>query len=225
MLKVALCNCPNSKHIIDEKLITFMGSTDAGHKLFMFETLDELISAGLNFDLCFLGKGLRKDMGTLLEHIESPSNIKPNSKNLSFITYIDDPISDTDCENMIAFIRRNQEHHSMTLAVEFLTDKGLRRIALSQILFFEFYDRKVKIKAQDNEFITNDTLRNVMSLVGSHGFHQPHKSFIVNLAHITSIKNYIITMSDGSGIPLSQKRSHEFRRVYKAFLESHNVQN
>ena len=224
MLKVALCNCPNSKKIIDEKITAFMGSSDTGHKIFEFNTLEDFISTGLlNYDLCFFGHNLRKDMGTLLEHIERASSIKPGPKKLNFLTFVDDPISDDDCEKMIDFIRRNLEQSSMSLAVEFLTDKGLRSIALTKILFFEFYDRKVTIKSQDNEFICNDTLRNVMTLVGSHNFHQPHKSFIVNLKHITSIKNYVITMNDGSLIPLSQKKSKDFRTIYKAYLESRNV--
>jgi len=223
MLKVALCNCPNSKKIIDEKITAFVGSSDMSHKIFEFNTFEDFISAGLIFDLCFFGQNLRKDMSALLEYLEKASSAKSDPKKLNFITFVDDPISDSDCENMIDFIRRNLEQSSMSLAVEFLTDKGLRSIALNKILVFEFFDRKVKIKSQENEFACNDTLRNVMNLVGSHDFHQPHKSFIVNLKHITSIKNYVITMNDGSVIPLSQKKSNEFRTVYKAYLESHNV--
>ena len=223
MLKVALCNCPNSKRIVDEKITAFMGTSTTGHKIIEFETLEKLISAGLDFDICFLGQSLRKDMGALLEHVENTHKAKPNSKKLNFITYVDDPISDTDCENMIDFIRRNLEHSTMSLAVEFLTDKGLKSIALSKILYFEFYDRKVKIKSQDGEFTCSGTLRNVMSLVGSHGFCQPHKSFIVNLKHIVSIKNYVITMNDSSLIPLSQKKSSEFRAVYRGYIGACDV--
>ncbi|MCL2573791.1 MAG: hypothetical protein FWE34_04465 [Defluviitaleaceae bacterium] len=38
------------------------------------------------------------------------------------------------------------------------------------------------------------------------------------------MKNYIITMNDGSAIPLSQKKSSEFRKAYKAYLERHTAQ-
>ena len=220
MLRVALCRCPNSRAIINEKIYAFMG--DGGHRIFEFDTMDEIISAGMDFDLCFLGHELRKDMGRWIEHIEKSFQTRAPKK-LNFLTVIDDPISDTDCDKMIEFIKLNLGHTSMSLAIEFLTDKGLRSIALSKILYFEFYDRKVKIKSIDSEFVCNDTLRNVMALVEGHGFRQPHKSFIVNLRHIVEIKNYTVNVG-GVTVPLSQKRSREFRQGYKVYLAGRKVQ-
>ena len=46
-----------------------------------------------------------------------------------------------------------------------------------------------------------------------YGFAAPHKSFIVNLYHVKAIQGYDIVMMNGDRIPLSQKRSSEFRAV------------
>ena len=49
----------------------------------------------------------------------------------------------------------------------------------------------------------------------------PHKSFTVNLFYVKSIKGYDIIMMDGSIIPLSQKKSAEFRDQFNVFLQNH----
>ena len=56
--------------------------------------------------------------------------------------------------------------------------------------------------------------------MNKYGFVMPHKSFTVNLFYVRSIKGYDIFMMDGSVIPLSQKKSVEFRERLNMFLES-----
>ena len=47
----------------------------------------------------------------------------------------------------------------------------------------------------------------------------PHQSFLVNFLHIDSLKGYDIFIDNGDLIPLSQKRTVEFKRKYYDFLE------
>ena len=46
----------------------------------------------------------------------------------------------------------------------------------------------------------------------------PHKSFVVNFFHVKNLKGYDITMSDGSLVPLSQKKSSVFREELAVWL-------
>jgi len=216
--RVAFCNCPSSRHIIEEKILAFLGAS-AEYKYFEFDSVEALTAEGINFDLIFLNNNLIENMDTLVKHI---SRTKGN-ESFSIINYVDDPISDKDCDKAMEHIRFHLGYTSMYLAAEFLTDKGLRSIAISKILFFEFYNRKIRIKTLNSEYFCDDTLRNVMSLFGTHDFYQAHKGFIVNLRHIASVKNYSITMSDGSTVPLAQKKSSAFRKVYRAYREKHNT--
>ena len=52
-------------------------------------------------------------------------------------------------------------------------------------------------------------------------FAVPHKSFVVNLYHIRSLKGYDIVLADGSVLPLSQKKSAVFREKLKRILNKH----
>ena len=46
----------------------------------------------------------------------------------------------------------------------------------------------------------------------------PHKSFVVNLAKIKSLRGYEIELMDGSIVPLSQKKSAAFRKEFGRYL-------
>ncbi len=53
----------------------------------------------------------------------------------------------------------------------------------------------------------------------------PHKSFVVNLYNVKSIKGYDIFMMDESVIPLSQKKSTEFKKTLNIYLSNHIEKN
>jgi DNA-binding LytR/AlgR family response regulator len=211
--------------IIEEKISAFMGAS-LEYEFYEFDTVDALIAEGVYFDLIFINRALIDNMDILVKHISKEVHKKQNSRKdkhkerFGFVNYIDDPISEKDCNRALDYIRQHLEYTSMYVAVEFLTDKGLRSIAISKILYFEFYNRKIRIKTVNSEFSCDDTLRNVMSLVGSHGFYQTHKGFIVNMKHIANVKGYSITMNNGASVPVAQKKSSEFRKAYKAYLNS-----
>ncbi len=52
----------------------------------------------------------------------------------------------------------------------------------------------------------------------AYGFAMPHKSFVVNLHAVEKIYGYELTLTDGSRIPLSQKKSVQFRRLLNQYL-------
>ena len=49
-------------------------------------------------------------------------------------------------------------------------------------------------------------------------FCMPHKSFLVNLYQVKSVKGYEIQMMDGQTLPLSQKKSVQFRERLNRYL-------
>lgn len=222
MFHIALCSLHGSKNKIDDKITSILGGIAVEHSIVMFDDIDTLIASGKTFHLYFLNKCLRdSNEKKLLSYIEYN---KKHSKRttFNFLTYADDPITDKDCDMILESIRRYLDYDSMYLCMEFLTDQGFKSIAISKILFFEYCNRKICIKTQHAQYLCDDSLKNVLSLVSGYAFAVPHKSFIVNLRHIASIKEYIITMDDGSKIPLSQKKSHEFRIKYKKYISEHN---
>ncbi len=109
--------------------------------------------------------------------------------------------------------------------VEFITNEGLVRINLNKIYYFEYQSRKVLMKTNDKIYILKEKISDISSRMRSHGFEMPHKSFVVNLYNVKSIKGYDIFMMDESVIPLSQKKSTEFRKTLNIYLSNHIEKN
>jgi len=218
LLNVAICNCPNSQIAIEAKILQALGKDCDFTKL---ATIDDILNSHSKYDISFANIC---DMDIFMQQMKNTQQLTPGdmakTSQFGFITFVNDItcVLDTQIDMMLDFLHFQASRSTIRMAIEFLTNKGVKSIALAKILFFEFYNRKIKIVTTDGEYICNDSLHNVLAMVGGHGFTQPHKSFIVNLAHITSIKNYSVFMNDGSIVPLSQKKSREFRLLYKVYV-------
>ena len=70
------------------------------------------------------------------------------------------------------------------------------------------------------DFWIQDSIHHMARRMETWNFLIPHKSFIVNLHHIKNLKGYDILMTDGSVIPLSQKKSADFRKRLASYLSS-----
>jgi len=136
MIKVALCGLPGSRNTIETKISVFLGTSATGYIISEYNTIKELTTTEENHEIYFIDKTLRKDEDLLIDHINNENNA--GDKKLRFLAYAEDPVSDADCDKMIDSIKRHFEYDSMYLAVEFLTDKGLKSIAVSKILYFEY---------------------------------------------------------------------------------------
>lgn len=146
MFLVALCNLNNSIDKLEEKIAMLLSGTAVKYSIVLFDDIDALIASGKTFHLYFLNRCLRDfSEKKLISYIEKNKD-KSGRKTFNFITYADDPISENNCDMILESIRRYLEYDSMYLCVEFLTEQGLRSIAISRILFFEYTDRKIRIK-------------------------------------------------------------------------------
>ncbi len=104
--------------------------------------------------------------------------------------------------------------------IEFVTAEGVVRLAPKDIYYFEYINRRVKIKTLDNVYTLKENITTIAKNMNKYDFLMPHKSFTINLFYVKSIKGYDISMMDGAVIPLSQKKSAEFREKFNVFLEN-----
>jgi two-component system, LytTR family, response regulator len=119
---------------------------------------------------------------------------------LSAVDYLLKPIEVDDLKNAMTLFERNKNHNKVTYSVlkENLKSSSSKKIALntlnttsfietSDILFFQADGSYTKVVLKDNKTITISkglkTFENLLS--DSSEFFRCHKSFIVNLNHIT----------------------------------------
>ena len=116
----------------------------------------------------------------------------------------------------LSYMKEDKEY-----LVEFITEDGLVRIDLNKIYYFEYISRKILMKTNDKTYILREKISVINDRMKEFGFEMPHKSFVVNLYNVKSIKGYDVYMMDESIVPLSQKKSGEFRSTLNVYLSNH----
>ena len=109
----------------------------------------------------------------------------------------------------------------MKLYYIFITEEGVVRIDIKKIYYFEYVARKISMKTSEKTYIIREKISVINDKMKEFGFEMPHKSFVVNLYNVKSVKGYDVYMMDESIVPLSQKKSSEFRSALNVYLGNH----
>lgn len=108
-----------------------------------------------------------------------------------------------------AVLYSREEGKPVTLRME--TVQGMEEFAVEDLYYLEYQNRKLRLVMRHGECMVRGKISEFCDKLIPYGFASPHKSFIVNLYHVKAIRGYDIFMMNGDFIPLSQKRSTEFR--------------
>ncbi len=96
------------------------------------------------------------------------------------------------------------------------TDRGIKNFNVDDILYVEAMENYVKIQTYDETFISHNTMKNMREMLPSQ-FFQVHRSYIVNVNHITLIQSNVIiikTKHESKAIPIGKKYKDElFNRL------------
>ena len=97
---------------------------------------------------------------------------------------------------------------------------GIKRTVLtSDIRFIESNGRKLIIHMKDEVVETYGTTADIMKELDK-SFCQVHRSFIVNMNHISDYTRSGIQTTDGESVPMSKYKYKDFVSEYATFLES-----
>lgn len=95
--------------------------------------------------------------------------------------------------------------------LHFTACEGVVEMDVYEIYYMEYVGRKIRMVTKSGEYYLRGKITVLAERMEAYGFAAPHKSFTVNLYHVKSIRGYDIHMMNGDIIPLSQKRSAQFR--------------
>lgn len=230
MIKIGICD--DDKNIVS-KIETYIN--EYPKEKFIINTYksgEELLDLKEKFDVIFLdidmvgidgietAKRLRLyDKTVKIIYVTSYSDYRNLAFKVHAFSYLNKPISKEEIFNELDEIISYSNNDKEEELLLFDTNEGIIRIKPSDIYYFEYLDRKVKIKTINKTYTIKDKITNVAKKMESYDFVMPHKSFTVNLYYVKSIKAYDIYIMDGSVIPLSQKKSVAFRESLNDFLE------
>lgn len=232
MLKIAICD--DDLNIVKQMENLLEAYEKVKCSINIYTSGEELLKKHEKFEVIFLDI----DMSGI-DGIETAKAIRNYDKNVKIIYvtnftdyvslafsvhafgYLNKPVKREEIYKQLdEVIAYGKEVKEDTL-IEFITEEGIIRLSPKEIYFFEYLNRKVQIRTLNKTYILTGKITTVSESMCKYGFLMPHKSFTVNLFYVKSIKGYDIYMMDGSVIPLSQKKSVEFREQLNIFLENH----
>ena len=98
----------------------------------------------------------------------------------------------------------------------------VRNVSTGDIVFVENNVRSMRYVMRDGSTLTG-TRRNVSfeeyfePLLSSGRFVQPHKSFIINIRYIRSVKPSSVVMTNGVQVPISRRHVTEVQDAYRKY--------
>lgn len=95
-----------------------------------------------------------------------------------------------------------------------------RKIYFKEILYIEFIDRKTQIHLLNSKkIITPYPLKYWEEKCIQQSFSKPHKSFLINLRHISGFSNHNIILINTESLPLSKHFKKSFNEAYVNYLQ------
>lgn len=137
-----------------------------------------------------------------------------NSRPLNFLVK---PLSFGEVNKVLkTFLRLFQETE---ISFTFKINGHFHKVAISDILYFESYKRKVTITTSSGSYDFYDSLKNIQNRLSTNYFILIHQSILVNFNHIKFFEYDRLTMVDDVVLPISQSRRSQVKKDYLALIK------
>ncbi|MGN0462105.1 MAG: LytR/AlgR family response regulator transcription factor [Ruminococcus sp.] len=96
------------------------------------------------------------------------------------------------------------------------SEQSSTAVTIDDIIYLEAFSHKTKVVLVNKEFYTNESISGIEKRLGS-DFYKCHRSYIVNIKHINSIKKYDAVMDNGLSVPVSRRLYNDFSNSFITF--------
>lgn len=236
MLKIAICDDNNLEvEEMGSMISAYCKQKNLSYVLEKFSSGSVLAESSVLFDIIFLdmmmkpynGIDIAKKIRTWnyaakIVYVTNYSEFYADAFEVHAFDYVQKPVTEKKIFYVLDEIIKYLDHYQRFPVCSFQTDDGIVKLRVDDIYYFEYFARKIRIVTREEEYYSSAyTLKKIIERFSQYGFLAPHKSFIVNLFHVRSIKGYEIIMADTADtiIPLSQKRAVDFKDSFAEYLQ------
>ncbi len=94
--------------------------------------------------------------------------------------------------------------------------EGTIRLQIDDIVYVESYRHRIVFHTEDETYSIYKPLGEIEGILSPSGFVRIHKSYIVNLRHVKSVNNYILTLDDGMNFIIPRGR---YKKVKESLIK------
>lgn len=235
MIQIAICDDETAiLEMMQHYLQEFNRKYELDLQIHSYTDGKNLLSSREKYDIIFLDIGFAEENG-----IQVGQEIRKMDKRVkiiymtAFSDYMKDAFQVHAFDYIVKPVSEEKIHQILLEAITygnlnavnsmtFRSKNGLITLKVEEILYFEYYNRSVLVyDCNDRVFeLPGEKISNVAEKMKPYHFEVSHKSFVVNMYQIKSIKGYCINMNRGKMVPLSQLYSKSFRKIMHEYLNT-----
>lgn len=245
MFTIAICDDNKRDSTKIESIVkSYMDTKFIPYQVNIFKSGEELLESVLKPDLLFLDIAMEGingiQAGKKMREIHRNVKIiyttsfqqycKQAVNNVHAFAYLEKPIKEDKAQQQLEDIMRCiQEEKDKIEIVKFevleitqdgKVDNKIQSFDVKDIYYFEYFNRKIRLKLENEEYFFIDKMKELVMKMQKFDFAICHQCFLVNLRHIKKIKGYEVFLANNETLPVSQKKSAEFRKQLNKFIQS-----
>lgn len=127
--------------------------------------------------------------------------------------YLLKPIKYEDLKTHIVSCIREIEEMDKNLVINNKSD--IKRIKHSQIIYIEIQKKDMTIHTISGDYLIKASMDKIEKEIDNVKFYRCHKSFLINLEYVDSLKQYSAILENGEEVPISR---HRFKDTKNRFF-------
>lgn len=231
MLKIAFVdNEKDQLNLLKEYCQRFEKESDCLMKYVFYENAFDLLEAySGDFDAIFLdidmpqmdgmtaATHLRKiDEKTILIFITNWTKYALEGYKVDAMDYILKPVSyfnfSLELKKIISRRRENEDY------LWIRTRSCTKRLPAREIVYISIFNHDVSVRISEEEYTFRGTLKEIETKMNSKLFARCHNCYVVNLAHVTEIRDGFAILDDRFKVEISRSRKKEFLDALTSYI-------
>ena len=229
-MKIAICD--DDRTYVDEikrVINTLLYNEITDFEIDTYYNSQEIYSSTTKYDIAFLDIEMQPYTG--IEVAEKLKNINPYII-IFIITSYDKYLDEAMDLNVFRYIKKPLDIRRLkngiykalesidTNTISFFLKQGStsKSIYSNDIQYIETVGRHTKVVTVKGEFISENKMDFWKEKLVPSFFYQVHKSFIINMKHITDYKRDLVILSDKYNIPISYRKRSEFKSYFLSYF-------
>lgn len=233
MIQVALCDDePAILRVLNRYLDVFQELYNVNINVQTYLEGKELLSSEEKYDIIFLDIGLsdtdgitvgseirKKDKKVKIIYLTAFTDYMKDAFQVHAFNYVTKPVSQEKIHKILLEAITYDNLNSQC-NVTFQSRTGVITLNIQDIQYFEYSNRSVLVYYKESEVyeLPGEKISKIAEKMKPHSFEVSHKSFVVPLSQVDSVKGYSIQLKNGRAIPLSQLYSKQFRKKMHEYL-------
>lgn len=152
---------------------------------------------------------------TAIIFISSNRELAMQGYEVAALRYLAKPLREDKLREALLFCCRTRLGQKEILLP---TPEGQRRIPLSDLLYGETWERGVRLTLAQGECRANVKISQLAALLPPRQFVFCHRTLLINLAHVQSIRYCELTLKNGTPLPVSKYRQGEIKEKLLVYL-------